>query len=151
MNIRTFTIFTVNMTTFALLAMSGSGLADDAVESAKLERLMAVTVYKTPTCGCCGKWVTHIEDAGFRVTVREMDDLSSIKRGHGIEPTHQSCHTAVTDEEGYVFEGHIPARYIEAFLANPPEGARGLVVPAMPSAAPAWNSRTGFRRMTCCC
>ena len=29
----------------------------------------AVTVYKEPTCGCCGGWVRHMTKAGFAVTV----------------------------------------------------------------------------------
>lgn len=115
--------------------LPAAGIAGDGGD-AKLERLMALTVYKTPTCGCCGKWVEHIEDAGFAVKVREMNDLSAIKRSSGIAPTHQSCHTAVAEDGGYVFEGHVPAQYIEAFLADPPEGARGLVVPAMPVGSP---------------
>lgn len=107
-----------------------------SADETKLERLAALTVYKTPTCGCCGKWVDHVEAAGFDVSVTEMNDLSAIKRANGIAPTHQSCHTAVADEGGYVFEGHVPAEQIEAFLSDPPDGARGLVVPAMPVGSP---------------
>jgi len=42
----------------------------------------------------------------------------------------------VTEQGDYVFEGHVPARYVEAFLANPPEGAIGLSVPGMPVGSP---------------
>jgi len=125
------------------LATSACG-ADSADSGSKFERLTAVTVYKTPTCGCCGKWVAHIEDAGFDVTVKEMNDLSAVKRSQGIGPTHQSCHTAVADEGGYVFEGHVPAKYMQAFLADPPEGARGLVVPAMPVGSPGMEYEDQF-------
>jgi hypothetical protein len=115
-----------------------------SAEPSKSERLTALTVYKTPTCGCCGKWVSHIEAAGFDVTVREMNDLSAVKRSNGIDAGHQSCHTAIADEGGYVFEGHIPAKYIEAFLADPPAGARGLVVPAMPVGSPGMEYQDRF-------
>src|SRR5262245_45389961 len=27
----------------------------------------AMTVYKTPTCGCCANWVEHMKKAGFKV------------------------------------------------------------------------------------
>ncbi|WP_369802079.1 DUF411 domain-containing protein [Microbulbifer sp. Q7] len=47
----------------------------------------------------------------------------------------QSCHTSVS-ADGYVFEGHIPAKLIRQFLRNPPAGARGLAVPAMPLGSP---------------
>jgi len=110
--------------------------ASGTASQSKLERLTALTVYKTPTCGCCGKWVDHVEGAGFDVIVRDMADLSAVKRSNGIVPTHQSCHTAVDETGGYVFEGHIPAKFITAFLADPPAGARGLVVPAMPLGSP---------------
>lgn len=131
------------LATLIVMLMPVGLQADNAPES-KLERLTALTVYKTPTCGCCGKWVAHIEDAGFEVTVREMDDLTSVKRSSGIAPTHQSCHTAVADDGEYVFEGHVPAKYIEAFLADPPEDARGLVVPAMPVGSPGMEYEDRF-------
>ena len=47
----------------------------------------------------------------------------------------RSCHTSVTDD-GFVFEGHIPAKFIKKFLAEKPFGARGLAVPAMPTGTP---------------
>lgn len=126
----------------ALLAATTASAGDDA--ESKLERLTSLTVYKTPTCGCCGKWVEHVEAAGFRVTVKNMNDLSAIKQSEGIVRTHQSCHTAVADDGGYVFEGHIPAEYMEAFLADPPDGARGLVVPAMPVGSPGMEYQDQF-------
>lgn len=127
------------------LAQPLSSVAEDTpAESTKLERLTAMTVYKTPTCGCCGKWVDHIEGAGFDVDVREMNDLSPIKKANGLPATHQSCHTAIAKEGGYVFEGHIPARYITAFLADPPADARGLVVPAMPLGSPGMEYQDRF-------
>ena len=46
--------------------------------------------------------------------------------------------------EGYVFEGHIPARYIRDFLANPPADARGLAVPAMPVGSPGMEVEDRF-------
>jgi len=125
------------------VALPGVAFADESAGS-KLERMTALTVYKTPTCGCCGKWVDHIEGAGFEVTVKEMDNLAAVKRSQGIAPTHQSCHTAVADDGGYVFEGHVPAKYMEAFLADPPEGARGLVVPAMPVGSPGMEYQDHF-------
>jgi len=44
-----------------------------------------------------------------------------------------SCHTAVID--GYVVEGHVPAREIKRLLAERPR-ALGLAVPAMPRGSP---------------
>ena len=94
-----------------------------------------LTVYKSPTCGCCKKWMTHLEDEGITTQTRHPSDLDAIKTQHGIEPPLRSCHTAVSSA-GYVFEGHIPARYIQQFLTNPPADAIGLAVPAMPVGSP---------------
>ncbi len=69
-----------------------------------------MTVYKTPTCGCCEKWVRHINGAGFGVKSIDLNDLSLVKRRHGVEGQYRSCHTGVvtTGFGDYVFEGHVP-------------------------------------------
>jgi len=33
-------------------------------------------VHKSPSCGCCGLWVKHLEDSGFQVEVRNSDDVN---------------------------------------------------------------------------
>ena len=67
----------------------------------------AITVYKSPTCGCCAGWADYLADNGFKVTVVDREDLSGLKARHGITPELRSCHTAVVD--GYAIEGHVPA------------------------------------------
>lgn len=94
-----------------------------------------LTTYKSATCGCCKLWVDHARDNGFTVEAEDVADLNAVKNQHRIEPRHQSCHTSVS-AEGYVFEGHVPAKLIRQFLQNPPAGARGLAVPAMPLGSP---------------
>jgi hypothetical protein len=93
----------------------------------------AVTVYKTPTCGCCSKWITHLQQAGFVVTAHDRDDLTPIKRQHGVPRTLESCHTAVVG--GYVVEGHVPADVIQRLLRERPAVA-GIAVPGMPAGSP---------------
>lgn len=93
----------------------------------------SVTVYKTPTCGCCKKWVTHLESAGFTVKSTDLPDLSDIKTQFGVPRNLQSCHTAVVD--GYVVEGHVPADVVEKMLREKPEIA-GISVPGMPIGSP---------------
>ncbi|MFM1896470.1 MAG: hypothetical protein RLZZ385_1544 [Pseudomonadota bacterium] len=92
-------------------------------------------VYKDPTCGCCGLWIEHMAAAGFASTVHHPDDLNRVKQELGIPPQLQSCHTAVT-AEGYRFEGHVPARFVQQFLAAPPPNSAGLLVPGMPLGSP---------------
>ena len=95
---------------------------------------LVLEVFKTPTCGCCGQWVNHMETAGFGAAVVDLPDLSDLKSKHGIAPKYQSCHTAVSG--GYVFEGHIPATVVKRFLAETPDDAIGLAVPGMPIGSP---------------
>ena len=94
-----------------------------------------LTVYKSPTCGCCGDWIDHMKGEGFDSHVKHPRDLSGVKASYHIRPQYRSCHTAVS-ENGFIFEGHVPARYVQQFLAAPPTGAIGLSVPAMPVGSP---------------
>jgi len=96
---------------------------------------IAMDLYKSPTCGCCGKWAEHAEDRGFSFTTHHPADLNKLKLERGIAPQYQSCHTVISADD-YVFEGHIPARFIQQFLAAPPADAIGLSVPAMPAGSP---------------
>ncbi|OZG75343.1 metal-binding protein [Hahella sp. CCB-MM4] len=89
-----------------------------------------MTVYKSPSCGCCEGWVKHMEQAGFDVEVHNLHDMNAIKQKVGLHPGLASCHTALVD--GYVFEGHVPAQDIRRFLEEKPE-AKGLAVPGMPA------------------
>lgn len=92
-----------------------------------------ITVYKSPTCGCCAKWIDHLEQNGFDVTAHNTSDLESIKRQNGVNPHLASCHTALVN--GYVIEGHVPADSIKRLLREKPTAA-GLAVPGMPMGSP---------------
>jgi hypothetical protein len=94
-----------------------------------------LTVYKTPTCGCCKEWISHIEQYDFNAASVNQDSLTALKSSKGIAPAFRSCHTAIS-ADGYVFEGHVPAKFIQQFLENPPANAIGLSVPAMPLGSP---------------
>jgi len=92
-----------------------------------------ITVYKSPTCGCCKKWITHLEDNGFDVTAKNVANVGPIKAENGLPPVLGSCHTALID--GYVIEGHVPAEDIKRLLQEKPAIA-GLSVPGMPVGSP---------------
>lgn len=100
----------------------------DTVESS--EKLV---VYKSPTCGCCGDWVEHMKEAGFEVEVHDVDDVNAIKAQNGVDRRLASCHTALID--GYVLEGHVPARDVRKLLEERP-AVLGLAVPGMPAGSP---------------
>jgi hypothetical protein len=92
-----------------------------------------VLVYKTPTCGCCGKWVDHLKSAGYEVTTQDVNDLTGIKNMHKIPRGLRTCHTGLVD--GYVIEGHVPARFVTQLLDQKPDIA-GIGVPGMPIGSP---------------
>ncbi len=93
----------------------------------------AITVYRTPYCGCCEGWVAHLREHRFEVDEVVLDDLVPVRRSLGVAPELASCHTAVAD--GHVFEGHVPANDVKAVLERDDE-VRLLSVPAMPSGTP---------------
>ncbi len=95
--------------------------------------LPKITVYKSPTCGCCTKWVKHLEQNGFIVQALNSRDMSAVKRQMGITRDIQSCHTGEID--GYFIEGHVPASDIKRLLKEKPKAA-GLTVPGMPMGSP---------------
>jgi len=104
---------------------------------------ITLNVYKDINCGCCVGWIDHMQDKGFASKINHPRDLNGVKQELGVLPEWQSCHTAVT-KEGYVFEGHVPAKFIEQFLAAPPEGALGLTVPGMPLGSPGMEMGNRF-------
>lgn len=93
----------------------------------------AVVVYKRASCQCCTKWVTHLEQAGFRVRVHNVSDLSARQEKHGTPPALRACHTAMVG--GYLVEGHVPAQDVSRLLTEKPM-ARGIAVPGMPIGSP---------------
>jgi hypothetical protein len=108
-------------------------LGGTLLSTAALAEGPKVTVYKSPTCGCCTKWISHLEENAFEVEAVDLNDLRAIKSMSGIAPEQASCHTAQVD--GYVIEGHVPADDIRRLLAERPD-ARGLAVPGMPMGSP---------------
>jgi hypothetical protein len=94
----------------------------------------AMRVVKSPTCGCCAKWVDSMKHQGFAVTVEDKPEFTALKRANGVTRDLESCHTAFVG--GYVIEGHVPADLIKKLLAEKPAGVKGLSVPGMPASAP---------------
>ena len=92
-------------------------------------------VHKTPTCGCCKKWVDHMKVEGFLLEIKNHQSLIKIKDELKIDAKYRSCHTAVSSD-GYFFEGHVPSKYVRKFLKENNKDARGLSVPGMPLGSP---------------
>ena len=96
-----------------------------------------LSVYKNEQCGCCNKWITHLENSGFHIDTYNLDapEVNALKSKITNISQYLSCHTGVYQNK-YIFEGHIPAKFITQFLIEKPEGAIGLAVPGMPIGSP---------------
>lgn len=115
---------------FLLVALLGS--ASVGAQSTPL-----VEVFKSPYCGCCGKWVEHLRRNGFQVRTHDMNNVPAVRKQLGMPDQLGSCHTARI--EGYVVEGHVPAADIQRLLKEKPK-ALGLAVPSMPPGSPGMES-----------
>ena len=95
-------------TAIGLALAAGLGFA---VALAAQESKPVMTVYKSPTCGCCGKWIEHMKASGFEVKSNVVPDVNPIKKSNGVPNEGWSCHTALVS--GYVLEGHVPASAVK--------------------------------------
>jgi len=123
-----------------LLALSATApLVAQAPQAAKKppaltkSKAVAATVYLTPTCGCCGKWVEHLEAASFTVKREVTRDLEAVPARTRVPSQLRSCHTAVIGD--YLVEGHVPVDVIQKMLKERPKIA-GIAVPGMPTGSP---------------
>lgn len=119
-----------------MFAMTSHARAESSVWDIATENYSSpveITVYSDPNCGCCSKWVTHMEKHGFVVTDIKTDQIRRIKGMYNLPPALASCHTAIIDD--YVIEGHVPADDIKRLLNSRPD-VRGLSVPQMPVGTP---------------
>ena len=116
----------------AVLAGGGAAFASALHAAAKP---VTLTVYKSPTCGCCVKWVDHLRtQPTLRVVGKDVEDIDAVKAQLGVPASLGSCHTAVG--AGYVFEGHVPGDLVARVLRERPKGVAGLAVPGMPVGSP---------------
>ncbi|MDE4453903.1 MULTISPECIES: DUF411 domain-containing protein [unclassified Psychrobacter] len=113
------------------------------VSNPDLLKNISATVYKDVNCGCCKDWISHAEDNGLGTTAHDVADVALFKDRYGVPTEMRSCHTAITTD-GYVFEGHVPAKYMAQFLENPPVQALGLAVPGMPVGSPGMEYQNKF-------
>ena len=117
----------------ALGAIFGAGglLAAPAALRAQGPTVL-VEVWKSPTCGCCKDWITHLEANGFRAKVNDVGNTAARARLK-VPARLGSCHTALVGR--YAIEGHVPAADIRRLLQERPD-AVGLAVPGMPLGSP---------------
>ena len=95
--------------------------------------LPLMTVYKSPSCGCCKDWIKHVEQAGFKTKVIDIEDLTQVKKDAGVPEDLQSCHTALVG--AYAIEGHVPADLVMDLLEKKTK-ITGLAVGGMVVGSP---------------
>jgi hypothetical protein len=92
-----------------------------------------MTVYKSPSCGCCTKWIDIMKSKGFEVKTIETNEVNTIKQKAGLQAGQTSCHTAFVD--GYLVEGHVDYSAVKKMLDEKPN-IIGITVPGMPIGSP---------------
>ncbi len=117
----------------SLALVSATAFAADPKPAESMTQMATIQVYKSPTCGCCTKWIDHLRAEGFKVEAKDVQDLDGLKAMNGVPPKLAACHTGLI--EGYVIEGHVPASDIRRLLAEKPK-VSGLAVPGMPMGSP---------------
>ena len=90
-------------------------------------------MYVNPQCSCCHGHANYLRQNGFKITVKETQDMSLIRRQHGVPEKLEGCHIMLID--GYVVEGHVPASAIKKLLAERPK-IKGISLPGMPEGSP---------------
>lgn len=115
------------------LALAAAALLSHPLLSQAATPRPQITVWKTPYCGCCKEWVKHLQTNGFDVVSHDVKETATKRKELGLPVQYGSCHTASLD--GYVLEGHVPAREIRRLLKERP-AALGLAVPGMPVGSP---------------
>ena len=130
---------------FVMSAAAATLLPAWASTAAKAEPPL-VEVWKSPTCGCCGEWIKHLQANGFATKTHLVPDTAPVRRRVGFDEKYGSCHTAMVG--GYALEGHVPAREIKRLLKEKPSGVVGIAVPGMPLGSPGMDLPSyGGRKM----
>jgi hypothetical protein len=99
---------------------------------AQAAELIPIEVHRDANCGCCKKWISHLEANGFKVEDHVESDMSSFKQQHGVPPRLASCHTAIIN--GKFVEGHVPADQVLALSKR--DDLLGVAAPGMPMGSP---------------
>ena len=115
------------------LALVGAPVLTQPLRALAASSANQVTVWKTPSCGCCHEWVSHLRKSGFEVVTHDVEDTAPIRQKFGLNAKFGSCHTARLGS--YVVEGHVPAQELRRLLREQPK-ALGLAVPGMPMGSP---------------
>ena len=124
--------------TFLVVLLAAGGAVTVAATTAPAP--IPLRVVKSPSCGCCQKWVDYMKAQGFAVTVENREEFTALKRTNGVTRDLESCHTAFAGD--LVIEGHVPADLVKKALADKAKGMKGLSAPGMPMGSPGMEGPT---------
>lgn len=125
-------LFAVWLVAIAVILLTISASAEAA------ENALEISVYRDPSCSCCGSWMKYLTAQGFQPRNIPISNIDAFKQEHSVPNDLVSCHTAVVN--GYVIEGHVPAPEIKRLLAERPDDVTGIAVPGMPTGTPGMES-----------
>lgn len=120
------------LSVIGVMAYQSLGMKD-AEETLSEAKGVSATLYKSPSCGCCGEYTAYLGGEGYSIEVKLEQDMSAVKERFSIPYELESCHTM--EVGGYVVEGHVPEVAIEKLLAEKPD-IKGIGMGGMPSGSP---------------
>ena len=104
-----------------------------AVPMPALAATIDALMYKNPQCSCCEAYAAYLEQNGFKVDIKPVNNLSQISSDAGVPGDLEGCHTLMVD--GYAVEGLVPVDIVKKLLTERPAIA-GITLPGMPAGAP---------------
>lgn len=123
-----------------IILLVGGGLTLGLKYSARKPRVGStldnskITVFYSPTCSCCGQYISYLKRKGLEVIKKEdMRKRIDILDKHQISQNMESCHTSIVGD--YFVEGHVPFEIIKKLLEEKPE-IDGIALPGMPNGSP---------------
>jgi hypothetical protein len=126
------------------VAAGGGALGWSLLGASKPASAKALTVWKSPTCGCCGGWVAYMRGKGYEVVVNDVAEPNVIKQRFDIPGVLYSCHTTKVGD--YLVEGHVPEAAVAKLLAERPK-LKGIALPGMPDGSPGMDGPPGIYRV----
>lgn len=113
--------------------MATENRSGEMVEQGEANQGVVATIFKSPSCGCCGQYAAYLEDRKYAVKVEKTTAMDSVKEQYDVPYELQSCHTMEID--GYVVEGHVPEEAVAKLLSERPD-IKGIGMAGMPSGSP---------------
>ena len=130
----------LGLTLFAIIGLAQTKKIVQPTKAVILSELTA-TVYRSPTCNCCEKYISYLRARDIKVEEKLESDMSAIKTKLGVPADLFSCHTMKIGD--YVVEGHVPIEAIEKLTSEKP-AIVGIGLPGMPSGSPGMpGAKTG--------